>query len=132
MENKIIHITSNEFKLVQKILARNDQVFLAEIEGKGIATLSEYFLAISDLCHFPIPARSWDGYEDWMTDLTWIDKKNIVIVIKNFQNFMHSETSSKNKVIKNFQNSIIPWWERDVMKYVVHGEFKTFKVYLVD
>ena len=132
MNNKVIYTSSNDFNIIKEDLTRNNKIFWVEIDGRNISNLSEYFFSISNLCIFPIPARSWAGYNDWKTDFTWIREDAIVIVINNFGCFLRSDLSSKVKVVEKFQNSILPWWEEDVMDHVVDGKTKKFTVYLVD
>lgn len=133
MNNKVIRISLEKFDTVkERLITKKNKIFFVEIDGKNLPTLEEYFPIISKLCGFPIPARSWDGYNDWMTDFSWINEKDIVIVIYNFEHFLQKDPSAKVKVIEKFQNNILPWWEKDVLNHVVEGKTKKFVVYLVD
>lgn len=132
MNNNIIYISSDDFKIAKENLKRNDKIFFVEMNGEKIQNLTEYLSTMSNLCDFPFPTKGWDGYCDWMTDFTWIDKDIIIIIINNYKYFLQSDLSSKAKVIEKFQNTILPWWENDVINHMVGGKPKKFTVYLVD
>ncbi|MBD5093446.1 MAG: barstar family protein [Subdoligranulum sp.] len=130
--NDIIHISKQREQEILFLLKQNQNTFYVIINGKHIRTLPEYLKVMSEEFSFPIPSKSVDGYLDWIRDLTWIEQENIVLFIENFSHFLEDDPSQKAKMIKLFRDSILPWWDGDVERYVVEGEKRSFQVYLVD
>ncbi|KPG72145.1 hypothetical protein AEQ18_02390 [Enterococcus sp. RIT-PI-f] len=82
---------------------------------------------------FELPDSSgWDSYTDWMTDLSWIDNQCFCIVIEDYANFLKNDAEAKKIVIEIFEEDILPYWQKDVMKTVVDGKPRLFNVYLVE
>lgn len=132
MKNKIISMPEKKFTSVGNQIRKNEDIFYAEIDGKEIGNLSEYFESVSRVFHFPRPASIWDVYNDWMRDFTWIDKDNIVFVIRHYGKFMRNDILNRKEVIDDFQELFFPWWEEEVVHHVVGGKPKKFTVYLLD
>lgn len=131
METGIFHISAKDILEIKKNF--DNKVFLVELEGTQILSISDYFTSISKLCRFPKEINMWATYNDWMMDFTWIDKdKNIAIIIYDFELFMRLDTASKTKIIKGFQENYIPWWSEDAKNHVVGGNIRKLAVYLVD
>lgn len=106
--------------------------FVAVIDGSMIQKLSDYLKTISEIFKFPFPAKSLDGYNDWMRDLEWLNKEEYILVIKNYGDFLNKDLPSKKIVLDGLAAVILPWWQGDVEKYIVGGKKKPFSVYLVD
>lgn len=131
MENRIIYTSNKEITEVRKRLKQDDKTYVVEIEGKICLYLSDYLNLISNLFQFPIKAKGLDGYNDWMRDLSWINKKQIVIIIYNFQQFLQKDISSKTAILEDFNEIILPWWESEVVDCMVGGEMRKMLVYLI-
>ena len=67
-----------------------------------------------------------------MTDLEWIDTKKHVLIINNFKEMLPNYKEEKERLLRYFERTILPFWEKDVLRVVVEGETKEFTVYLVD
>lgn len=133
MTNKKIILSSLEMEKIKSELMLNKDVFFVEINGNECQCLDDYLYIIWKIFMFPIEKRSMDGYIDWICDLTWLDEdKKIIIVINNFSEFLKNDLKSRNIIIKDFEELILPWWETDVSEHVVGGKPRTFLVYLVD
>jgi len=66
----------------------DDSVYIVEINGAGIQSWREYVEQIELKFEFPTSCiDSQDRYLDWMTDLAWIKKERIVLVINNYNQF---------------------------------------------
>lgn len=131
MINKIIYSYDQEMQEVKSKLEQNDETYIIEIEGGECLYLKDYLNLISDFFHFPIRAKGLDGYNDWMRDLSWLNKKKIIIIINDYQKFLQKDISSKEVIIEDFNELILPWWESEVVDCVVGGETKKMLVYLV-
>ncbi len=132
MKNKIIHMNQADFVEVNRQIYRNGDVFCVEINGTECKHLSEYLSDISGKLQFPTEAKSFDVYDDWMTDLSWLDKDNIIIIVYHYADFLRQDLLAKRKIIENFEQSILPWWEVEVCNCVIDGKTKSFLVYLLD
>lgn len=132
MKNKVINISLLELKSIREKLIADDRVFFVELNGDAVKTISDYLAIISKSMYFPIPSRAFDGYYDWMQDLSWINKDRIVCVINQYSKFLSEDIEARDKIISGFKDVILPWWENDVMKHVVNGKTKAFQVYLVE
>lgn len=132
MKNTIMLMSEKDFELIEKQIRKNENIFYAEIDGKEICNLSEYFACVSISFRFPHPAHIWAVYDDWMTDLTWIDKECIVFAIHYYGEFMKDDISNKREIVEDFEELIFPWWEGEVMQHMVGAKPKRFIVYLLD
>ncbi|MDL2302657.1 barstar family protein [Lachnospiraceae bacterium OttesenSCG-928-D06] len=132
MKNNIVYISSVDVTDIKKKAIDDNETFYVEIDGKKLLNLSDYLDEISDLFNFPRLAKNLDGYNDWMTDFTWMSLKKIVFIINNYEDFMSKDLLAKNKIIANFSDLILPWWEKEVIDHMVGGEAKSFMVYLVN
>ncbi|WP_367566760.1 hypothetical protein [Lacrimispora sp.] len=131
MINKIIYTSTQEMKEVKSKLGRSNETYIVEIEGEQCLYLKDYLNLMSSFFRFPIKAKGLDGYNDWMRDLSWLNKKQIIIIINNFQEFLQKDVTSKEAILEDFTQVILPWWESEVIDCVVGGETKKMLVYLV-
>ncbi|MEK5061731.1 hypothetical protein BK126_21960 [Paenibacillus sp. FSL H7-0326] len=68
-----------------------------------------------------------------MTDLSWLDQfDGFEIIIKIYSKFMRSEPKLKNEIINDFEEIILPFWEKEVQCVVVGGKPKSFNLGLMD
>lgn len=131
MKNKIIHTSFKEMEKIKNSLNQNNKAYIVEIEGKQCPYLAEYLDLMSNLFQFPIKAKGLDGYNDWLRDLSWINKKEIIIIINDFEEFLWKDASAKKMILEDFKEIILPWWETEVLNYMVGGETKKVLIYLV-
>lgn len=131
MKNEVMYVKKEDLEKIKSYISSNDNIFGVEIDGKSCMYLADYLTNISTKFKFPIIAKGLDGYNDWMTDLTWIDSNDIVIIINDYEEFLCLDLLSKRKVIENFEQSILPWWESEVCDCMVEGKIRKFTVYLV-
>lgn len=109
-------------------------ILSVEIDGDQIHTWTDYVLHIEKELSFPSTCvDSMDRYLDWMTDLSWLDQfDGFEIIIKHYSKFMRSEPKLKNEVINDFEEIILPFWEKEVQCVVVGGKPKSFNLGLID
>lgn len=130
MKNKIIYVSVDEMKEIK--LRFQNNVLVVEIEGKKCSNLTDYLCLMSNLFCFPTKSRGLDSYNDWMTDLSWLNRNEIVIIIYDYSVFLNQDLSLKKCIIENFEKVILPWWESEVVNCMVDGKTKKVTVYLVD
>lgn len=132
MKNKMQYVSSKEMIDIMKTLKKNESIYFAEMDGRTVQCQISFLNAMNELFKFPIPARSFDGYFDWIRDLDWLKKDEYILVINNFKEFMNSDSALKKQIITDFEEIVLPWWQEGVEKYVAEGKTKPFNVYLVD
>ncbi len=130
MTNKITYVSVDKMKEIKLELQNN--VLVVEIEGKKCSNLTDYLCLMSNLFCFPTKSSGLDSYNDWMTDLSWLNSNEIVIIVYDHSEFLNQDLYSKKCIIENFEEVILPWWESEVVNYVVEGKTKKVMVYLVD
>jgi len=132
MENKIYHVSNKEISSIQNLLKLNELLYIAELDGQEIQNVSNYLSAVTEIFKFPIPAKTLDGYLDWIRDLSWLNAQGYVLIIRNFELFMKQNLKAKQDITDDFMEIILPWWQGEVENCVVEGKAKPFMVYLVD
>ena len=132
MNNSIYHLSFTQFKAVKQCLLETGDCFLVEICGKECETSEQFYKSVSEIMSFPIASKSFDGFFDWIRDLTWIAPKRIAFIIYNFEAFMNRDKEKRAFLMSAFRDDILPWWESEVEDYVVEGTPRHFDVYLVE
>lgn len=132
MNNKIIYQSQTHIETIREQAYSNDDVFYVEVNGRECKRFSDYLVDISHKLYFPTVVNGFAGYDDWITDLTWLRQNNIIMVISNYQEFLKDDMSYRKKIIEHLEQSVLPWWETEVSSCVVEGKPKTFIVYLLD
>ncbi len=130
MTNNIHYISLQEVPQLKVKFQQRKEVFMVEIDGKQCTYLTDYLKEISECLHFPIKSKGLDGYNDWMRDLSWINEKQIVILINNYKDFLSEDAASKEAIIEDFNQLILPWWESESVHFVINGESKEMTVYV--
>ncbi len=128
--NEIKFITEKELEKI--IRETNAKRHLAIIDGKDIPDWGSYIKVIEKVYEFPMKNDNYDGYDDWMTDLSWFDEKEFILCIANYKSFLSKDAKSKRIVMDLFRDSILPWWDGEVEKYCVGGEKRSFQVFLIE
>lgn len=134
MNNRISNVTKEEIDKIKS--EANDKIFIAEINGAEINSWEDYWLKMSTLFSFPeLPAYmkpDYHSYYDIMTDLSWLDTDDIILIVNDFAHFLKSDHALKDNIIKDFKDYLLPFWEQEVEITVVGGKKKSFCVYLTD
>lgn len=110
----------------------NRKLYIAEINGMGICSLSDYYLEMSKAFHFPTKVDDGNGYLDWMRDLGWINAEEFILIIHDYAILLKKDANDKDYILQQFYDYIFPYWDKDVVKYSVGGVSKSFTVYLVE
>ena len=108
------------------------QVFAIELEGSTIHDRADFFHVISRECGFPFACNGFDGYLDWIRDLSWINQNRIAIIIRERDKFMTDDIEGLGIFYETMLNVVFPWWDHEVVDCVVGGKAKEFSVFLLD
>lgn len=133
MHNTLKFISKKELNELRT--KTSEEFFKVIIDGEKISTWVDYWNAISKAFSFPdLPSYmepDYHSYYDLMTDLSWLKKESIILVIENAEAFLKSDLKLKNDIIKDFREYLLPFWEKEVLKTVVDGKKKNFCVYFI-
>lgn len=121
-KNTVKYIPMQEVPQLKKKFQQDQGIFMVEINGKQCSKLADYLKIMSDSFSFPIEAKGVDGYNDWMRDLTWIKEKKIVVIISNYTDFLKDDLSSKEVILQEFNQLILPWWDGEYAGCLVNGD----------
>ena len=132
MNNKIVYVTKNEAQLIKADAVQNRDIYFAEIEGAEIKTEEDYVRAMAEAFSFlhKLPEMKLGWYNDYINDLMWIEQKEIVLVINNYDLMLVDNLKLKNDIMADFEEIILPWWEEEVVGHMVGGVPRKFLVYL--
>ena len=108
-----------------------EDVFIVRLSGKECPNLQSYLRAASERFGFPITSGTADSYNDWLCDLSWIKQKTVVLVINDFDAFLSGSPADKEKIIRGFKDTILPWWEHYVLEYAADVPQRPFYVLCV-
>lgn len=132
LQNRFIRLSEGEMKEKLIELKEDRSRFVAEMDGRECPYLQDFFDRISDIFDFPVKHENFDGYLDWIRDLTWPGMdiyEDMAIIIYHFSDFIKEELLKKAELLESFQEDVFPWWE---FMHGVADETKEFMVYLVD
>ena len=132
MENKIYYVSSEEMQCLKTEFNKKKDIFIVEIDGNLIQNEREFLDTMTEKFKFPYSVNGLDGYLDWIRDLDWIEKPEYILIINNFRNFLKNEPIVKKNIVHTFEDTVLPWWEKEVENCVVEGKAKAFNVYFAD
>ena len=149
MENRIRHISETDISAIEEQYAENSCIL--KLDGRRIQTESDWLYNMAELFMFPVYTENgnipwfrgafekqgehfmnWHRYDDWMSDLEWLGTDSVVLIIEHFSEMLRNEPEVKEYVMNDLKNTVLPWWESEVVNCVVEGKRKSFNVYLVD
>ncbi len=134
MNNRIINIDSNEYQIIRKQI--ESDTFLVELDGNNIQNERQLFDVMEKAYNLHTLngtwGKNWAAFDDLMTDLDWIGYDKYILTIFSFKSFMSKDLNGKRLFLEYFKESILPFWEEDVLHCVVEGKAKEFTVYLIE
>lgn len=135
MKNQVINTTEAEFAKIKSTIDTNE-VFLVELDGSIIQDEKTFFDQMEKMYDLRtsdgIWGRNWAAFDDLMTDLDWIPQQKHVFAVHSVNDMFLNDTETKRLFMYYFKESILPFWEEDVLYTVVEGKTKEFMVYLID
>ena len=134
MQNKILKVTRAEYKNIKSKIDSKG-TYLVEIDGVEIPNVSSFFENIEEQYDFHTLngtwGKNWSAFDDLMTDLDWLDYDKHIIAIHSYDLLFSDEPEARKILMKYLKDSILPFWEEDVLNTVVDGKRKEFTVYLI-
>ncbi len=132
MENKIICVTKEEAEVIKENSIYNRDIFFVEINGARIQNEEEYVQAMADAFGFThkLPSKKLGWYNDYICDLMWIKKNDIVMLVRDYDSMLIDDVETKKTIMDDFVEVILPWWEGEVVGHMVGGKPRSFLVYL--
>jgi len=132
MVNQLIEVDTEEYQTLFDALQQS-AIFVAVIEGKRIANLSQYLEAVWKAFKFPQTGHvNYYAYLDWICDLSWLHADGYALILKDYPDFMSDDTRNRDIVINSLSDKVLTWWQSDIEQFQVEGKAKPFNVYLVD
>ena len=129
--NKMMRIDQKELISIKKNI--KSDVLLIEISADKIHNWADYINILDRQICFPDDCtKITQRYDDWMTDLSWIDAEGYCIIFYNYTKLENNNPELSKFIIDRFMQHILPFWEREVQLCVVGGKIKNFNVYLVN
>ena len=118
MKNVIKAITKAEADAC-RARCRRENVFVAELDGKGIKTQADLFRKTARA--FKLPKRAvcadWDSFAVCLRDLSWLvcDKgfAGVSLFIYNFDELLCGSAFDKEVFTEMLRDVILPYWEGD-------------------
>lgn len=134
MKNKILKVTREEYKNIKSEIDFRE-TYLVGINGGEIPNVSSFFEKVEELYNFHTLngtwGKNWSAFDDLMTDLDWLDYDKHIIAIHSYDLLFSDEPEARKILMKYLKDSILPFWEEDVLSTVVDGKRKEFTVYLI-
>ncbi|MDE6847444.1 MAG: hypothetical protein K2J99_16990 [Lachnospiraceae bacterium] len=99
MKNRIIYVTvtKDEAEEIKKNAVKNLDIFFAEIDGAKIIAEEDYVRAMANAFVFPqaLPELKIGWYNDYISDLMWIEQKNIVMLTHDYDLMLTDDLKPK-------------------------------------
>lgn len=125
--NRICYI--DDFNQIR--FQKTDQLIM--IDGKKCEKAEDFYKIIYALLGFPYESNySLDTFNDWMTDCHFFYSDSIKIIIINNDFFLKKDIQFKEKIKKLFEESILPYWEKNVEKICLGGKVKMFNIFVLN
>ena len=133
MVNKIIYMDKDSKQLCEQIMAQSN-LNLVRINGTDVQTKSDFFQLIEKELHFPGSCNNkFSAFDDWITDLSWYPQESgFCICIEQSDTFLREDEHFRKLLLSDFQEDILPFWEKDVLKYVKDGKPREFYLIICD
>lgn len=125
-------VSFNEMEEIKAELAKKESVYIGEIDGKKIKNRQDYYYYVSIAFKFSTVPTNINAYVDCLSDLTWLNKEEYILIINNYSLFMKRKKRDKKLIIDTFKEYVFYYWDEEVSRVTVGGYPKPFTVYLVD
>lgn len=88
-DNVMIHLSKEEADKKIAELKDNSSVFTVVLDGEKIPYWRNYIRIVEKEYRFPTKNDNFDGYYDWMCDLSWLGKKTVTLCLYSIsRNFL--------------------------------------------
>ncbi|WP_303805018.1 Imm42 family immunity protein [Ruminococcus flavefaciens] len=143
-ENSVKYISEEN---AVRIKNESSDTFIAEINGEKIKSDEDWIYTVAEAFHYPVYSEeekqyidpkpgdhsmrksgiTFNIFNDWSTDLSWIKESNIAMFITNVDKMYNSES-----ILKDFEDNILHFWEYEAERIIVGGVRRRFMVYCID
>ena len=132
-ENNMNKIETVNIEYLNDLVNRNNSnCHIAIIDGKENKDWDSYIKTIRKIYRFPTIEDNYDGYLDWMTDLSWLGADSFILIFFNYDELLSNDLVCRKIILDKFSDYILPWWDGEVEKYMVGGEKKDFNIFIVE
>ena len=89
----------------------------------GVTGKTGFLAAAAKALHFPgYFGHNWDAFEDCLTDLSWLEAKGYVLLIKNLSEFSHKAPTEMLMARTILEDAATFWKEHGVRFFVALPE----------
>jgi hypothetical protein len=132
VKNQVYRVTEAEMRELKENLAKDNTMFIVEIDGNELKTEKDFFSKMWAIFNFPPAERpSWDGFLDWIEDSFYYKGEHFTLIIYNYEHLFALDKAAKTTWISVLFNNLLLHWESEV-KWVARMPTKKYNVYLVD
>jgi RNAse (barnase) inhibitor barstar len=104
-----VYLISKSLELEKIIANRDRNTAYFFIDGKYIGDSKSFFTLCSNTFKFPYESNNLDSFYDWLRDLSWIDKKRIIILFDNYALLEANEPHRFQIIINVFSKAVEEW-----------------------
>lgn len=110
---------SGVYKSLEEIKLDPDR-FHTTIHSQKYHTLDQFYSLIARRMHFPeYFGNNLDAFEECMTDLDWINEKQIVIEFRDSENLLKEESSKTRSTIWHIIKDACNFWKQKDLELIV-------------
>ncbi len=113
---------------------QKENVFFAELDGRSIQTEADYVREMELVMNCPYEKSDMylklGWYHDWICELLWLGEKDVVLLLRGYDFMLRNNEKTKKRIVEDFEEITLPWWEGEVIGHMVGGKPRSFMVYL--
>ncbi|MEZ3427305.1 MAG: hypothetical protein K1W13_07870 [Lachnospiraceae bacterium] len=134
MKNRIVYVNEQEADAVKAEALQKENVFFAELDGRSIQTEADYVREMELVMNCPYEKSDMylklGWYHDWICELLWLGEKDVVLLLRGYDFMLRNNEKTKKRIVEDFEEITLPWWEGEVIGHMVGGKPRSFMVYL--
>ena len=134
MKNRIVYVNEQEADAVKAEALQKENVFFAELDGRSIQTEADYVREMELVMNCPYEKSDMylklGWYHDWICELLLLGEKDVVLLLRGYDFMLRNNEKTKKRIVEDFEEITLPWWEGEVIGHMVGGKPRSFMVYL--
>ena len=134
MKNRIVYVNEQEADAVKAEALQKENAFFAELDGRSIQTEADYVREMELVMNCPYEKSDMylklGWYHDWICELLWLGEKDVVLLLRGYDFMLRNNEKTKKRIVEDFEEITLPWWEGEVIGHMVGGKPRSFMVYL--
>ena len=100
-----------------------EEKLVIKMSAKNCRTMTDFLVQIWPELQMPEnETPSWDGFLDWIQDLSWIDAKEIQIVIDDSEYFLANDSEAKQLFFEDLDYIYAFWKDCAVAGHIFGDE----------